>query len=1090
VSSPATATGLAAFRRLNARRVGLAKIVLSVPGALTLRYATTETIVDGTLWQTGLTIDPIRESVGYLAPGVSPVETTIRLAKRIDASQTSGTVHDLLSDYLWQNATVTLYLYEVGLTSTDWLQVFKGNVSRPAMIDPEGVTLHLLQDLSWNKIVPTTVVDKTSYPDSPDVSQGLPIPILYGDHVAPGMKSPWATAYGSKQYQEDSGAGLGVVPGVLVDAGVGGASVKVVYAGHAALDILSRANGYSQFIVGNNNLDPLDTTGLTETLGSTESHITVADENAIAYSAVIPIDVRSTADGLGIGNTATDPRRAMDPYDELTYATLNQTTGKNGLQLILPNAGPLGWIESVQVYVAWSGDAANTQNLRVNYYQPGTGAGAAPITWVSTGTALTVQRSTWPTTYWTQDWDFGGTTTVRDIRVDFAGAVANNKARIYWVALVVKYRPQRSVVTPGKTYVSSRTYYQPNPGRPGYEYNPNANRPGWTNNYTTVNPTFKLDSQFYANVRGYADDGSGTYTGSAGSIIERPPDVIRHFLVTYGSVSGGSIETTSSTTGSFVDARSTLRNAQPYDLKLACWIGERTSVQRVLQTMAEQSGMCVYLDRFTDKWLSFVWKPGAVTDYDRALSWKHGDIAAFQCEETSVVDVRHSIRVKFGFDHFKNKSLYEAFVTASASGQGVNLPTIRDQRLTVSASNEDIDFSVGGGAAVLATLTAGTYTPIALAAEARSKCRAVGSNNVDVGYGFSIKAGFNDLLDYTIYLTAYQTTLTAGDYTAEGLAAEVTRAMNEGSSPANGFDFSCTYSHSTNKFSITATATVTTAAVCNNTIGTNTITRLAANGSFLEDGVVVGHYVTHANFGANTRVTNVTATTVTCSGVSALGFANNAVTFEPRFCIDGTTTAAAYLTSAAHVLGQVSLALTQAVTNTFEVERYGDRFWFSYGVAASNINMLWLSGTNTATNAAWLLGYEKVDSGVTRNNPATYSRGDRERTADTYAGYYGPREERQMVADWIRDQTTAVQLRDRIFDLTARPRVVVRFASYRIPDMRRMQVIEFASDLDSVVAYPKYGTNGSWSGKRFRVLEVEQNMGPQFHTEVLAIEAD
>jgi hypothetical protein len=484
-----------------------------------------------------------------------------------------------------------------------------------------------------------------------------------------------------------------------------------------------------------------------------------------------------------------------------------------------------------------------------------------------------------------------------------------------------------------------------------------------------------------------------------------------------------------------------------------------------------------------------VWKPGAVTDYDRTISWLHGDIAAFECEETSVVDVRHAVRVKYGFDYFKNKTLYEAFVNASASGQGVHLQTTRDQRLTVSASNEDIDYSVGGGAAALATLAAGTYTPIALAAEARSKMRtASATNNIDAGYGFSIAAGYNDKLDYTIYLTAYQTTLTPGDYTAEGLAAEVTRAMTFASSPANGFTFACVYNHSTNKFSITASATVTITGVNNNTIATNTITRVS--GSYIDDGVKVGHYITHPNFGANTRVTVVAALTVTCSGVSALGFVNDNVTFEPRFCIDGTTTAAAYTTSAAHVLGQVSLALTQAVTNTFEAERYGDRFWFSYGVAASNINMLWGSGTNVLTNAAWLLGYERVDSGVTRNNPATYARGDRERTAEDYQGFYGPREENQITADWIRDETTAVELRNRIFDLTARPRVIVRFSSFRVPDIRRMQVIEFSSDLDGIVAFPKYGSNGSWAGKRFRVLEVEQNMGPQFHTEVLAIEAD
>jgi hypothetical protein len=53
-----------------------------------------------------------------------------------------------------------------------------------------------------------------------------------------------------------------------------------------------------------------------------------------------------------------------------------------------------------------------------------------------------------------------------------------------------------------------------------------------------------------------------------------------------------------------------------------------------------------------------------------------------------------------------------------------------------------------------------------------------------------------------------------------------------------------------------------------------------------------------------------------------------------------------------------------------------------------------------------------------------------------------------------------------------------------------MSVIDFQSDLDAVVAYPKYGSDGSWVGKPMRVLEVVQNLGPAYHTEVVAIGAE
>jgi hypothetical protein len=976
------------------------------------------------VWELGLDGDAIRASLGLLDPGLSPVSTSIRLAKRIDANQSSGTLHDLLSDYLFQNATVTIWLWEASLTDfADALQIFKGNVSRPAAVTLTGMTLHLLQDLSWNQQTPPKVVDKVNYPDSPDGSQGVAIPLVYGNHIAAPMRTPWTSSYGGKQYQEDSGGGAGVVPGVIVDAGVGSAAVKVVYAGHECMDLLDRANGFSQFVVGDNVLAPLDTTGITETLGSTESYLSIADENTIAYVAILPMDVR-TSSGAGHINTATNPRNAMDPFDETTFASLNQTTGKNELQLILPTSGPLGRIESVMAYVAFAGDAANTQNLRVNAYTPGVGAGGfAPASWVSTGTTPGIAAVTWPTNYWTQDWDFGGNATIYDLRVDFVGAVANNKASIYWVALVVKYRPSRSVVTPGKRVVSGRSprgygkFTQPPPvtvfgqGQSGTKWL-------YKNAYTDIAATYQLDAQFLGNIKGQPDDGSGTFTGSAAALIERPSDIANHFLQTYAGVASSDIETGSSTTGSFVLARSVLRNGSPNDLKLAAWIGDRTTVQRVLQGLCEQSGMCIYQDRFTDKWLCHVWKPGAAADYDRALSWDGNDFMSFECEETSVVDVRTAIRVKYGYDHFKNRTAYETWVNSGGSGQGLNLPTIRDQRLVVTAgSNDDFDWTVGAST-YATTITAGTYTdPMAICSDLRGKIRtAMALNQMTMGYGFSIKTGYNDLLDWTVGGTPYQCTLDQSEYTAEGLAAHVGVQMT--ANGPSGTVYTCTYTHSTNKFSVTAS--------------TGTL------------------------------------------------------------AVDGADTAAGWATSAAHVLGFYQ-AVAPAATVTGGVARYGKRFWFltsAVGGATTSFNIKWSSGASASTNCAYLLGYARTDSGVTADNPAAYSRGVRESLASTFEGYYGPREERQITAEWIRDENTAVELRDRIFDLTAKPRVVAKFASMRTPDLRRMQVIEFSSDLDTHVAYPKYGSNGSWAGKRFRVLEVEQDFTQTFHTEVLAIEAD
>jgi hypothetical protein len=235
---------------------------------------------------------------------------------------------------------------------------------------------------------------------------------------------------------------------------------------------------------------------------------------------------------------------------------------------------------------------------------------------------------TWPVAYYTSEWDFGaGAAAPFDLRLDFTGG-AGNKASILWAVLVVKYRPQRSVVTPGRSFY---TYVL----KPGYKSKRNRNYLQPILN--VLEPVYQLEGQFFGNFQGMADDGLGTFTGTANALIERPADIIRHLLQDVGGVSSGNIETTTGATGSFVDARSKLRNAQPRDFKMVAYLGQKTTLQRALQKAAEQSGMCVYLDRFTNKWLAFVWKPGASPDYGRTLSWRGGDFSALPVASRSTV---------------------------------------------------------------------------------------------------------------------------------------------------------------------------------------------------------------------------------------------------------------------------------------------------------------------------------------------------------------------------------------------------------------------------------------------------------------------
>lgn len=1008
-TTPATDAFKAAWRnKVNRRLRTLAKIEIANPSAVTLRVATAETFLsDGTVWESGLRGGRLRASIDRLGTGPNPADITVRLMDRIYPFMAGGTVSDTLATHQWQGAVVTLYVWNDArdasgaqvLAAADLLQVFSGVVDS-YVLDDTGLTLNLLQSGAHNKPIPPTTVDKLTYPNAPDVSQGRPVPIIYGDHRALAMRTPWTSAYGNKQYQEDAGAGFGAVPGLIVDPGLGAAHVKVVYASHACADLLSRANGYSQFIAANDVLAPLDVAGITESLGASESYITINDDTLIAYYPVRPLEPRATY------NTADNARRAADPFDETTFASIDQAAGKGVLELTLPSVASLGYIEAVDVFVAFSGDPANANTFRVRPLVPGGTLGTAVTS--TLGQAQSVNPSllsgTWDSAFCSgQSWQFGGNTTgfPFDLKCEFTGGTTN-KARVYWAVVRVKYRPQRNLVTPALFWGGAGSGWATQQISPETQalVGPHFLGPEVGRHFMPA--LLNVNGQFFANVKGYADDGSGTYTGTASALIERPCDIARHLLAVYGGVS--SFETGASAFGSFALARSLLRNAAPADYKLAAWIGEQTSVQQAVQAVAEQSLMCVYQDRFTGKWLCHVWRRGGLPDYDQVFDLE--SVESFECGIASDVELAQGIRVTWGYDYFKSRALFETFVNATGSSQGFAQPTVVDQKLVVSAANEDIDWRVGviswsGGTLYAATLTHGTYAPIDLASEIQSQMRTAGATNVVVGYGFHIKTGFNDTFTVTRLGTPYTVTLDAGVYDADGLAREAARALAAAAIP--GTTWAVSYSHSTNKFSITSGALVT-----------------------------LGAY------------------------------------YPMGFYAPGTHTSFTAATAA-----------------------YADRFYF----ANELMTLGWLSGASAATNCAELVGFSRLaDEAVVPGSgkPQTYAplaRGDRQRACEASQTAHGPRADRVISAPWIRDENSAQQRRDREFDFGSEPPVWLRVVTHDAPDLQRFRTVETSSALDARRPYPKYGSDGSWGGKIFRVLEVEMDLEESYHTEFYAEEA-
>lgn len=1013
------------YWRLGSSRVPitLARLAFPAPSTDMLIIASQEVVLpDGSIWESGFKGGTLSEKVGMLDTGPNPCDASCQIANRLYPFMTSGVAADTLATHKWQGATITIWFWNDVrdasgnqlLAATDKYQVYEGVVDA-FDYDDNWIYLNLLQSRSWNRRAPNRRIDNSSWPNATDVALGIAEPVVMGDFSAFPMRAPHTTSYGNKSVQEDSGGGRGAIPLLVVDPGLGSANVKLLAAGHECADLLNRSGGLTAFIVANDVLAPLDTAGITETLASGGSYLSINDDALIAYYGVRAIDVRT---GAG-NNTAGNPRRAMDVFDETTYAELDQATGKTALELVLPNVGSLGTIESVDVLVSFSGNGSNTHQLRAYPRNSVSTATGTVVSATSTTATPTTLSGAWASAWWSANWEFGAVTGGQNpvnLRVDFAGGTTN-KAKIHHVALRVKHRPQRSLVTPQASHlvpVTRPVYY----GRGGY---------GGRNHFDVIvgyNPvedlpaSYEIGGQFYGHVKG-APDTAGTYTGTVGALIQRPPDMIRWFMDTYGEAV--TFETAAGAFGSFVDARSILRNGAPSDFKLAARIAEVTTVQQVIQRICEQSLACVTIDPGSGKWLFHAWTQGPAVDYD--WTFTREDCAdLFHPGVTSNTELAQGVRLNWGFDYFLGRNLFQSYVTEDSSSQGYSQATTRDQRIEIDATNDRFDWKTGawgGGPFTYAdSLVNGTFTdPMDVAADVQDNVLrfriSTASYYTAAGYGHFVRTGFNDSFNfwYGGTPTYYHATLAAGDYSPDEYWALIAATMN---ATAGVSVFTGSYNHLTNK------------------------------GTVVSSG---------STFGFQSKFTSHTSPGT--SAIWTMGFN----------------------------LGTGSGAAATTVTSAYPI--YADRFWMNSEPTAT-FQLLALTGANVAATCFGALGYDAADDTLGNQHHARLARGYGESEVADNVALNGPHEDDVFDADWIRDEITAQNWRDRRRAFVGSPRKTIRFRTTACPDMQRMRVIDFDASVDARLPYGEFGSDGSWAGKAFRVLEVEKDLGPHYFTEVYA----
>ncbi len=130
-------------------------------------------------------------------------------------------------------------------------------------------------------------------------------------------------------------------------------------------------------------------------------------------------------------------------------------------------------------------------------------------------------------------------------------------------------------------------------------------------------------------VSGYDDDASGTYTGSANSLIETPCDVLYFLLGEYLGLSGfdtSAISTARTDLGAYI---------------IAGQIMDRRQAERWLSEIAVESKLILFQD-FNDEWSMRMYDlPASSTDYDKAIEQDSGHFVS-EADDYDEVSITHT----------------------------------------------------------------------------------------------------------------------------------------------------------------------------------------------------------------------------------------------------------------------------------------------------------------------------------------------------------------------------------------------------------------------------------------------------------------
>jgi hypothetical protein len=487
-----------------------------------------------------------------------------------------------------------------------------------------------------DKPFPPDTITAHDYPNAGPGVLGMPVPYVWGDNRAIPTDDGASDAY--NLFYESMGLGdtRRVVPAYCWDRSIVGTNgPEHVISGLQLKEIATAATQAVFADVGSDALAPLASTAYIITNDASGGRVEIYRE----YKVAVPIRPDKAAAGDDTANTDYAFDGDLDTYCELGDSDYD-------FRANIPSPPDLGAISKIEVKM----NCELPVTLGVGeYYEFGLydiGAGA----WLETPDHVTTDGNKTYTVSATiyRVSDLPGELAIRAYPQGINyGTDPTHVLRIAECALVVTYRCRQRLDSlpfelPAMPKLERLGIWKP--GVPSDVREPDL-------------------TKLFVSCKGEADDGSGTYTGTASALIERPSSIIHRLAVLAGVTA-----VTGTTHGSFATART----GQATDgLTARISANKKTTYSKTIQGLADQSLSAVFTPPGSTAKLGIIyWNTAAATNlYGTAIRGE--DVLSFAAGWTPLDDVRNAIYINCEYDYRAKKCVKQAFADGADSDDGL-----------------------------------------------------------------------------------------------------------------------------------------------------------------------------------------------------------------------------------------------------------------------------------------------------------------------------------------------------------------------------------------------------------------------------------